>query len=85
MLADCARRARAALTVTEGDSHLQRGRRFTEHVAAVGKSQNVTVAHTTNYIAGVSHDPIGMFTSRHGILRLFLSNINGTERASGTG
>lgn len=41
--------------------------------------------HTVNYVPNVSHDGLGMFTSRPGLERLFFINLNGTETPTAVG
>lgn len=55
------------------------------HINETASTLNENHVHTVDYVAGVPHDALLMFTSRPGIRRLFLSNIDGTERAQGVG
>ncbi|PWN54335.1 hypothetical protein IE53DRAFT_296036, partial [Violaceomyces palustris] len=67
----------------QGLTHLSRGRNFIAHLDQLEGGFPST--HTVNFIPNVSHDGLGMFTSKAGLERLFYINLDGTESPSAVG
>lgn len=75
--------------VTQGLTHLERGRNYMRHLADVVNDESIAAVtaniHTVDYIKNVSHDGLGMFMSKAGIERLFYTNVLGEEEPQGVG
>lgn len=69
--------------LTQGTTHLARGRYFMKYLAAM--PGGFPASQTVDYVPGIAHDPMGMFISDAGITRLFYDNLNGTERPTAVG
>ncbi|EPQ29027.1 uncharacterized protein PFL1_03317 [Pseudozyma flocculosa PF-1] len=67
----------------QGLNHLSRGRNFVKHLS--GMDDGFPDTHSVEYIRGVAHDALGMFTSRAGLERLFYINLDGTELPTAVG
>lgn len=63
--------------LAQGDYHLMRGRNFMRHLRKM--DGGFPEAQTVNYIPKIQHDPLGMFTSRPGLEKLFAINFDGGE------
>ncbi|SJX60648.1 uncharacterized protein SRS1_11876 [Sporisorium reilianum f. sp. reilianum] len=69
--------------LAQGTTHLDRGRNFVRHLTQL--DGGFPAAHTVNYVPGVAHDGLGMFSSKPGLERLFFIHLNGTEVPTAVG